>query len=80
MTSSQVICGLGSPPIKNPGYARGVGNWISVSSPDNFFKHGVNDIDFGKLNYYPLLFNDENDNDEEWLQSAIFCVVIWLVF
>ena len=43
----------------------GVGDWISVASPGDLFKQGVNDIDFGKVNYYPLLFNDENDSVEE---------------
>ena len=42
----------------------GVGDWISVSSPDDLFKPEVHDIEFGKLNYYPLLLNDENDSDE----------------
>ena len=51
--------------IDKEGKDNGVGDWISVASPDDLFKHGVNDFDFGKLNYYPLLFNDENDSDEE---------------
>ena len=42
----------------------GTEDWISISF-DNRLKHGINDIDFDKLNFYPLLFNDENDSDEE---------------
>ena len=43
----------------------GTKDWISISSPDDLLKHGINDIDFDKLNFYPLLFNNENDSDEE---------------
>ena len=51
--------------IDKEGKDNGLGDWISVASPDDLFKHGINDFDFDKLNYYPLLFNDENDSDEE---------------
>ena len=37
--------------IDKEGKDNGVGDWISVASPDDLFKHGVNDFDFGKLNY-----------------------------
>ena len=57
-----------------------VGDWISVSSPNDLFKHGENNIDFGKVNYYPLLFNDKNNSDEEWLRLLFFVFVICLVF
>ena len=55
----------GSGRVEKEGKDKGVGDWISVSSPDDLFKHGVNDIDFGKLNYNPLLLKDENNKDEE---------------
>ena len=31
--------------VDKEGKDNGVGDWISVSSPDDLFKHGVNDID-----------------------------------
>ena len=34
----------------------GVGNWITFTSPEDFFKHDI-DIKFDKLGYKPLLFN-----------------------
>ena len=36
----------------------GIGDWITISTPDDLFKHNVN-LDFKKLNYLPLLFNDD---------------------
>ena len=47
----------------------GIGDWISISSPDELFQHGLDDIDFGKY-YYRLLFNDENGSDDEWLVTG----------
>ena len=34
------------------------GNWLTIDSPDDLFKYGM-DIDFDKLNYTPLKFNIE---------------------
>ena len=36
----------------------GMGNWISINSPEDLAKQGEN-IDFKSLNYYPLMFNDD---------------------
>ena len=36
----------------------GIGDWITISTPDDLFKHNI-DVDFQKLNYLPLLFNDD---------------------
>ena len=36
----------------------GTGNWLTIDSPDDLFKYGM-DIDFDKLNYTPLKFNIE---------------------
>ena len=36
----------------------GARNWLTIDSPDDLFKHGMN-IDFDKLNYIPLKFNIE---------------------
>ena len=38
----------------------GMGNWISINSPEDLAKQGEN-IDFKSLNYYPLIFNDDSD-------------------
>ena len=35
-----------------------IGDWITISVPDDLFKHNI-DVDFQKLNYLPLLFNDD---------------------
>jgi len=43
---------------------QGTGPWLTISSPDDFFKVGV-DIDFNKLNYKPLLYNSEIINISE---------------
>ena len=51
--------------VNEDGKISGIGHWITISSPDDLFKQGIDDIDFDKLNFYPLLFNDENDSDEE---------------
>ena len=42
--------------IRNDEKDTGVGNWILISNPDDFFQHHI-DIDFNKLNYAPLEFN-----------------------
>ena len=36
----------------------GTGNWLTIDSPDDLFKYGMN-IYFDKLNYTPLKFNTE---------------------
>ena len=36
----------------------GTGNWLTIDSPDDLFKYGMN-IDFDKLNYTPLKFKIE---------------------
>ena len=36
----------------------GIREWITISTPDDLFKHNI-DVDFQKLNYLPLLFNDD---------------------
>ena len=36
----------------------GTGNWLTIDSPDDLFKYGMN-IDFDKLNYTPLKFDIE---------------------
>ena len=41
---------------------QGIGKWLYVSSPNNLFRHNI-DIDFAKLNYQPLSFNLEMDNN-----------------
>ena len=35
-----------------------IGDWITILTPDDLFKHNI-DVDFQKLNYLPLLFNDD---------------------
>ena len=42
--------------IRNDEKDTGVGNWILISNPDDFFQHHI-DIDINKLNYAPLEFN-----------------------
>ena len=34
----------------------GTGKWLTITSPDDLFKHNV-DVDFEELNYQPLLIN-----------------------
>ena len=41
---------------------QGVGKWLYVSYPDDLFRHNIN-IDFTKLNYQPLSFNLETDDN-----------------
>ena len=41
---------------------QGVGKWLYVSSPDDLFRHNI-DIDFAKLNYQPLSFDLETDDN-----------------
>ena len=36
----------------------GIGNWLVISTPDDF-SHGI-DVNLAKLNYKPLLINNEN--------------------
>ena len=40
-----------------------IGDWITISTADDLFKHNI-DVDFYKLNYLPLLFNDNNNCKE----------------
>ena len=40
-----------------------IGDWITISTPDGLFKHSI-DVDFQKLNYLPLLFNDDANYKE----------------
>ena len=45
----------------------GTGNWLTITSPDDLFKHNV-DVDFEELNYQPLLINRTNkvyDNNDD---------------
>ena len=37
----------------------GIGNWFVISSPDDLFSHGI-DVNLAKLDYKPLLINNEN--------------------
>ena len=37
----------------------GIGNWLVISSPDYLFRHGI-DVNLAKLDYKPLLINNEN--------------------
>ena len=37
----------------------GIGNWLVISSPDNLFSYGI-DVNLAKLDYKPLLINNEN--------------------
>ena len=37
----------------------GIGNWLVISSPDDLFSHGI-DVNLAKLDYIPLLINNEN--------------------
>ena len=42
----------------------GIGKWLYVTSPDDLFKHAI-DVDFVKLNYQPLMFNNDSVDDSE---------------
>ena len=37
----------------------GIGNWLVISSPDDLFSHGI-DVNLAKLDYKPILMNNEN--------------------
>ena len=41
-----------------------IGDWITISIPDDLFKHNI-DVDFQKQNYLPLLFNDDTNCKEQ---------------
>ena len=40
----------------------GVGNWLTVSSPDDLFRLNI-DVDFKLLDHKPLLINDESKGE-----------------
>ena len=42
--------------LNNDDKDEGIGDWITITSPDDFFKHDIN-IDFKKLDYVPLKIN-----------------------
>ena len=37
----------------------GIGNWLVISSRDDLFRHEI-DVNLAKLDYKPLLINNEN--------------------
>ena len=39
--------------LSNDDKDEGIGDWITITSPDDVFKHDIN-IDFEKLDYLPL--------------------------
>ena len=43
--------------LRKKGKDKGKGNWIVVSSPDDLFNLGIDNIDFNALNYQPLFIN-----------------------
>ena len=45
--------------IKKNGKDFGIRNWLLISSPDDLFSHGI-DVNLAKLDYKPLLINNEN--------------------
>ena len=49
-------------PLDENGKDPGTGNWLTVTSPDDLFKVGV-DIDFTKFSYPPLNYNVEVDKE-----------------
>ena len=51
----------GFPLDENEKY-QGTGNWLYVKSPDDLFRYDEN-INFSKLNYKPLLYNDNVVSD-----------------
>ena len=53
----------GFPSDKN-GKDQETGNWLYVKSPDDLFRYDEN-IDFSKLNYKPLLYNDNVVSDAD---------------
>ena len=42
--------------LSNDDKDEGIGDWITITSPDDLFKHDIN-IDFEKLDYLPLEIN-----------------------
>ena len=57
--------------IESGGKDKRVGKGLYGSSPDDFFKHGI-DIDFEKLRYHPLTYNakcEQYRNDEDRFSS-----------
>jgi len=46
-------------PLDDNGQDLGTGNWITVTSPDDLFKAGIN-VDFEKLKYEPFRYNIES--------------------
>lgn len=42
----------------------GIGKWITINSPDDLFKIGI-DINFDKLGFQPLLFNNDDYKHHE---------------
>ena len=54
-------------PLGENGKDEGIGNWLTITSPDDLFKHNI-DVDFEELNYQPLLINRMNkvyDSDDD---------------
>ena len=48
--------------LTNGNKHEGTGNWIVISSPDDFFPHDI-DVEFAKLDYKPMLINECNHYD-----------------
>ena len=46
----------------------GTGNWIVISSPEDLFRLDIN-VDFAKLDYKPMLFNEVSHCDSEGSSS-----------
>ena len=48
--------------VEEDKFDKGIGRWNTVNSPEDLFRIGI-DIDFHKLGYRPLLFNDDSYNE-----------------
>ena len=48
--------------LTNGNKHEGTGNWIVISSPDDFFPHDI-DVEFAKLDYKLMLINECNHYD-----------------
>ena len=65
MKKSSIKAGL---PLDKNGKDQGTGKWLTVSSIDDLFKYNV-DIDFEKLNYLPLKYNNNLATDQSDSES-----------
>ena len=56
--------------LNNDDKDEGIGDWITITSLDDLFKHDTN-IDFKKLDYEPLKINQDRRN-----YTVLVCVML----